>query len=209
MLLNQFISSFVKVPSNGVVHFFKSFEGVTGSSLDDLLRLRNTDFLEGDTGLVLDVADELLLLDGVESDASTRASSSSGSSWSMDVGLSVFWGFDLDNEINTRDVQSTSSNISSYKHTELFVLESLESDFTLVLSDVSVHDFNVLLDLLWHEEGIGFGLGWCEHNGLASAVDNEDVSESSDAVVVGTVNGQVSDCPGCFVLEVWHQVDNL
>lgn len=66
----------------------------------------------------------------------------------MDVGLSVFWGFDLDNEINTRDVQSTSSNISSYKHTELFVLESLESDFTLVLSDVSVHDFNVLLDLL-------------------------------------------------------------
>lgn len=80
MLLNQFISSFVKVPSNGVVHFFKSFEGVTGSSLDDLLRLRNTDLLEGDTGLVLDVADELLLLDGVESDASTRASSSSGSS---------------------------------------------------------------------------------------------------------------------------------
>lgn len=66
----------------------------------------------------------------------------------MDVGLSVFWRFDLDNEINTRDVQSTSSNISSYKHTELFVLESLESDFTLVLSDVSVHDFNVLLDLL-------------------------------------------------------------
>lgn len=66
----------------------------------------------------------------------------------MDVGFSVLWRLDLDHEIDTRDIQPTGSDISSHEYTEFFVFESLEGDFTLVLSDVSVHNFNVLLDLL-------------------------------------------------------------
>jgi len=53
----------------------------------------------------------------------------------------------LDDEINTGNVQSTGSHISSDKYTEFFIFESLEGDFTLILCNVSVHDLNVLLDL--------------------------------------------------------------
>jgi len=96
LLLDEFISSFVKVVSNGIVHFFESLEGITSSRLDDLLRLRNTDFLKRNTGLVLDVLYKRLLLNCVESDAGARASSSSGSSGPMNVGFSIFWGLNLD-----------------------------------------------------------------------------------------------------------------
>jgi hypothetical protein len=66
----------------------------------------------------------------------------------MDVGLSVLWRLNLDNEVDTRDVQTTGSDVSGDEYAELFVLESLESDFTLILCDVTMHDLDILLNLL-------------------------------------------------------------
>jgi hypothetical protein len=97
--------------------------------------------------VVLNVLNELLLLNSVESNACSRATSSSSSSRSVNVGLSVLWRLNLHNEINTRNIKSTGSNISSNQYTELFILKSLQSDFTLILSNVSMHDLNVFLDL--------------------------------------------------------------
>lgn len=66
----------------------------------------------------------------------------------MDVGLSVLWRLNLDNEVDTRDVQTTGSDVSGDEYAELFVLKSLESDFTLILCDVTMHDLDILLNLL-------------------------------------------------------------
>ena len=60
---------------------------------------------------------------------------------------------------------------------ELLLLEALQSDFSLDLRDVTVHDFDVLLDFLAKQELIGFPLRLSEHDTLATSVDNEDVGE--------------------------------
>ena len=91
----------------------------------------------------------------------------------MDVGLSLFRGLDLDNQVDIRDIKSTRCYISSDKDSELALLEAIHSHFTLVLGDVTVHDFDILLYFVWEQQRIGIGLSLGEDNDFATfAIDN-------------------------------------
>ena len=85
----------------------------------------------------------------------------------MNIGLSILGRFNLDYQINIGDVDTSGSDISGDQDIELPLLEPLECDFSLVLSDVSVHDFNIFVDLLGKQKGVGLSLGRAEHNGLS------------------------------------------
>ena len=70
----------------------------------------------------------------------------------------------MDDQVNIRDIKSSRCNISGNKTAELVLLETLESDFSLVLRDVSVHDFNIVLDLLVEQKRVGISLGGSKHD---------------------------------------------
>lgn len=95
----------------------------------------------------------------------------------MDVRLGVFWGLYLDNKVDTGDVQSTGRNIGGDQHVELLLLEALQCHFTLVLGDVTVHDLDVLLDLVGEEELVGLLFGRGEDDALTDTIADEDVSK--------------------------------
>ena len=129
--------------------------------------------------MVLDLLNQHLGLASVEGDAGAAGSGSGSSATSVDVGFGLLGRLDLNNEIDIRDVKSARGNVGGDEDAEFALLEALHSDFSLVLSDVTVHDFNVLLDFIREKERVGVGLGLSEDDDLATlAVDNEDVSES-------------------------------
>lgn len=109
----------------------------------------------------------------------------------MNVGLSVFRGLDLHHQVDTGDIKATRSNISSNEDAEFLLFEALEGHFTLVLSDVSVHDFDVFLDFLREKQVVGLFLSRSEHDGLSTTVADEHISQSGDAVLVRAVDSQV------------------
>jgi hypothetical protein len=84
----------------------------------------------------------------VEGYASTVSASSGGSARSVNVSLNILGGLYLNNEVDIGNIESSGGNIGSNKDAELVLLESLEGDFTLVLSNVTVHDLDVFLDLV-------------------------------------------------------------
>lgn len=112
----------------------------------------------------------------VERDASTRATSSCSSASAMDVSLWVNGWFHLDDEVNAWDVQATGCDISGNEHLELLFLEALEGHFTLVLGDVTVHHFDLVLDLVRQKELVGFVLCLSKHDSLACTIADQDVS---------------------------------
>ena len=86
------------------------------------------------------------MLHGPEGDAGTGFASSGSSSCPMDVGLSIFWWLDLNDQIDIRNIKTSWGNVSSHQDTELLLFESFKSDLSLILRDISVHDFDVFLD---------------------------------------------------------------
>lgn len=69
----------------------------------------------------------------------------------MDVALCVLWRFNLNHQIDVGDIDTSSGNISGYQDFEFELLESLEGYLSLVLSDVTVHYFDVVLYLVRQE----------------------------------------------------------
>ena len=121
---------------------------VHSASLDDILWLRNTNALELNTSLRLNLLHKHLRLVRVESDASAASSCSCCTTTSMDVGLGFFGGLELDDKVDIGDVEAARGNISGDEDTEFAFLEALHGNLTLVLGDVTMHDLNVLLDLV-------------------------------------------------------------
>ena len=62
----------------------------------------------------------------------------------MDIGFDILRRLKLNDKVNIRDVKSSSSNISGHEYIELSLLESSESHFSLLLSDISMKDFGVV-----------------------------------------------------------------
>ena len=73
----------------------------------------------------------------------------------MNVGFRVFRWLQLDDKLDVWDVEATRGYISGYKDLELVVFESLQGHFSLVLSDVTMHDFDLVCDLVGEQEGVG------------------------------------------------------
>ena len=80
---------------------------VHSASLDDILWLRNTNALELDASLRLNLLHKHLRLVRVERDACAGSASSCCTATSMNVGLSLFWRLQLDDKVNIRDVKAS------------------------------------------------------------------------------------------------------
>jgi len=87
----------------------------------------------------------------------------------MNVGLGVLWRLNLDDEFDVRDVKTSCSDISCHEHLELSILEALHSDFSLVLGNVTMHNFNVLLDFVGEHKLVCILLRLSEYDGLGIA----------------------------------------
>ncbi len=127
----------------------------------------------------------------------------------MDVGLGLFRGLDLDDQVDVGDVKTTRGNISCDKNSEFALLEALHGDFTLVLGDVTVHDLDVLLDLVRQEERVGVGLSLSKDDDLACfAVDDENVSEGRQTVLEGALDCKMGNIASSLVLKLHGEVNN-
>jgi hypothetical protein len=80
VLLNEDFSGIFEETHDAIVNLGKALDDVPSLGLDDLFRLGDSDSLEGDSGLGLDVHELLFVLEGVESDAGSVSSGSSCSS---------------------------------------------------------------------------------------------------------------------------------
>jgi hypothetical protein len=87
----------------------------------------------------------------------------------MNIGLSILGWFQLNNEFNIWNVKTSSSNISGDQHLKFMVLESLDRDLSLILSDISMHDFNIMSDLVGKKQRVCISLGRRKDNNPASA----------------------------------------
>lgn len=89
-----------------------------------------------------------LLLKCVECDAFSFTAGTSCSSRSVNICLRFLGRLNLNDQVDAGNVKTTRSDISGDQYAKLLLLEALQSDFSLVLSDVSVHDLDVFLDFL-------------------------------------------------------------
>lgn len=76
----------------------------------------------------------------------------------MNIGLGIFGRFHLDDEFDVWNIKTPSSNISGNKHLELVIFEPLESDLSLILSYVSMHDLDIMCDLVGKQSSISIYL---------------------------------------------------
>jgi hypothetical protein len=96
----------------------------------------------------------------------------------MDVGLNFLWWLNLNNQVDIWNVEATRRDICSDQNFKFSFFESLHSDLTLILNDVTVHDFDVLLDFISQNKSIGISLGLSKHDGFTCAtVANQNISK--------------------------------
>ena len=145
MLVDQYFCKIFKQMENIFIHIFKVFENTFRRSFDDIFWLRDTNSFKSDTCLVLNFLNELVSLFGVESNACSSFSSSCSSSRSMDVRFSVFWWFNLNNKIYIFNIKTSGGNICCNQDLKFTLLESLHCDFSLILSNITMHNLNILL----------------------------------------------------------------
>ena len=182
---------------------------VHGAGLDHVLGLRNTDPLQLDASLGLNLLHEHLGLARVKSDASAASTCTSRATTSMNVGLSLLGWLNLDDQVHVGDVKTTRGDISGDKDAELAFLEALHRYLTLVLSNVTVHDFDVLLDLVRQEQRVGISLRLSEDNDLATlSINDQDVSKRGQTVLEWALNSQMLHVPCRLVLELDSQVND-
>lgn len=188
VLGDQCVSGVVEQVSNLLVDLVELFNGVAGGGLNNVLGLRDSDLLESDSGALLNILDEQLVLLRIEGDARAVSARSGRSARPVDVSLHVLRRLHLDNEVNIGDIEAAGGDIGGDEDVELTLLEALEGDLSLILGDVSVHNLDVLLDLVREQELVRFCLGRAEHDRLAdTSIANEDVGQRADSVLPRTV----------------------
>ena len=127
----------------------------------------------------------------------------------MNICFGFLGWFDLNDEVDVWDVKASRGDICCHQYSKLTLLEALHSDFSLVLSYVTVHYLDVLLDLVGEKEGIGVSLGLGKDNYLATlAIDNQNVCQGRESVLEGTLDGQMGDIFCRLVLEFYAEVDD-
>jgi len=121
----------------------------------------------------------------------------------VDVSLGVFWRLDLDNQVYRRNVKSSSCDICCYEHAKFLFFESLKRDFSLILCNISVHHFYIFLDFIGKKKLVCLRFCARKNDCLASTtVADKDVCKRSYAVVVGYIDGKMSDRSRGFVFKI-------
>jgi len=89
-------------------------------------------------------------------------------------------------------------------------LEPFESDLSLVLRNVTVHNFDIILNLLRGQEGIGLSLGGSKDNCLTnSSINKENIGKCLHTVVEGTIDRNMLNVLLGFRLQVLCKIDHL
>ena len=95
----------------------------------------------------------------------------------MNVSLSVLWWLDLNNQVDIRNIKTTCSYICCNENLEFAFFESFDSNLTLTLDDISMHDFHVLLDLVCGDQLICVLLGLSKYDSFSiSTIANQSIS---------------------------------
>lgn len=209
-LSEELIGSGIEQAEHAVLDSAELTDRSLRGRLDDVTGLRHTDLRESEAGLSLNLLNEGLLLHVPEGDASSLLTGSGGSTGAMDISFDILWGLDLDDQVDVGNVETARCNIGRNEHLELLLLESLESDLTLSLSNIAMHDLEILLDLVGEDQLVGLCLGLTEDNSLAeTTVDNENISESLHPVVVRAVDGNVFNVLLRLVLKILCKINSL
>lgn len=126
----------------------------------------------------------------------------------MNVGLNFLGGLNLDNQVYIRNIKSTRGNICCDKNLEFTLFESLHRDFSLVLSNITVHHFNILFDFVRQDQSISVCFCRSKNNCLAlAAIAYKNISQSRDSILVRAADSQVLDCPCRLVFEIKSKID--
>jgi hypothetical protein len=140
--------------------------------------LGNTNALKFDTSISLNVLNKVLSFCRVESDADTTCTSTGRSTRAMNVGFDLLWWLNLNDKVHIWDVEAARCHISSDKHLKLAFFKALHGNFTLVLSNVTMHDLDVLLNFISQDQSISVCLCLSKDNSLALAtVANKHISK--------------------------------
>jgi len=127
----------------------------------------------------------------------------------MNVSFSVLWRLNLDDQIYILNIKTSRSNICCHKYLELAFFESLHCNFSLILSNITMHHLNILLDLIRQNQRIGILLGLRKHNRLCiSTIADQNVSKRRHSILVRALDSQVVHLLRSLVLQVLSQIDH-
>ena len=83
----------------------------------------------------------------------------------MNVGVNFFGRLQLHNEINFRDVQTSSCHVSGHQAFQVASFKRLERDLSLLLRNVAVQYLSFLLEVGLNDDLVCFLFGLAENNG--------------------------------------------
>lgn len=150
------------------------------------------------------------MLHSPEGDTGTCFASSGGSSGSMDIGLSILWRLNLNDEINIGDIETSGSNVSGYQNLELLLLESFEGNLSLLLCDITMHNLNLILYFLREKKGVCLSFGGAEDNCLAkTSINEKDIGQSLHPIMVRAVDGDMLNILLSLILEILGKINKL
>ncbi len=114
----------------------------------------------------------------------------------MYVSIDFLRRFQLNNQVYLRNVKTPCSHVGCHQAFQFSLFEGLESDFPLLLRDVSMQNLSLLLEIGLQKDLIGLSLRLTEDDGstMTTSVKVDDVRDDRVAVVIRTVEGQVFDC---------------
>ena len=95
----------------------------------------------------------------------------------MNISLCVLWWLNLNDQIDTWDVESTGGNVSGDENFAFVCFELFQGNLALSLSYFTVDHLDVLLDLLAEFDLVGFFLGGAEDDCLATSIASKDVGQ--------------------------------
>lgn len=170
ILLDQVFGSLLEKTQYFLVDFGQLFGGLLKRGFDQVVRLGHANLLELDSCLILDLLNLHLVLVRVKGDASSGATCSRGSTRPMNVRFRLFWRFNLNDEVDTGNVQASRSDISRHQNAKLFLLESLEGHFALRLWNITVHNFDVIPNFFGEKQLVRILFSRSEHDGLTAAI---------------------------------------
>ena len=127
----------------------------------------------------------------------------------MDVRLCVLRRFELDDEVNIRNIKASGGHVGGNENLELAVSESLEGDLSLTLRNVSVENLDFVFEMRTLDDFVGLLFSLGKDNGFSfqADVDEKEVGEGGESVVLWASDGEMLDIFGGLVLEVSGEVE--
>lgn len=145
-----------------------------------------------------------------ERNARSSSSCSRRSTSSMDVGLGIFWWLNLNDQVNIRNIKPSRSHICCNEYTELVLFKSSESNFSLILSNISVHNFDLTRYFLGEQETVGLNFGGAEDDTLSkSSVNNKHIGKGLHSVVVRAADRDMVDILLCLTFKIFCKIDHF